>query len=164
MNPVLFWAKVGKSESEECWEWQGSRNSRGYGLFGVGSRKDGTRGTARAHRLAWELANGPIPAGLKVLHTCDNPSCVKPGHLFLGTDAANAADRATKGRNADHKGQHNPRAKLTNEQAQEIRHRYVPGNGYQLAREFGVDRKQITRIVQGTAFYDAITNEKGGEE
>jgi hypothetical protein len=82
-----------------CWLWTGSRSAEGYGSI----RVDGKM--RKAHRVAWELANGPIPAGAGahgtcVLHRCDNPSCVNPDHLFLGTNADNARDRQAKGRTA----------------------------------------------------------------
>lgn len=82
-----------------CWEWQGGRGgSLRYGAFGMGSRTDGTKRSHLAHRVSWELWNGPIPAGQAVLHECDNPICVRPDHLFLGTQQDNLADARSKGR------------------------------------------------------------------
>lgn len=88
-----FWPKVQKGEG--CWEWIGSRNAAGYGKMTVGGRG---AGHVRAHRVSWELANGPVPEGLWVLHTCDNPPCVRPDHLWLGTRLDNMRDCASKGR------------------------------------------------------------------
>lgn len=85
-----FWSKVEKSDG--CWEWQGSR-TKGYGKFWAGSG-----GLVRAPRFSWKLHNGPIPDGLHVLHSCDNPPCVRPDHLFLGTNLENIRDRMAKGR------------------------------------------------------------------
>lgn len=95
-----FWAKVWKTAG--CWWWMGSRGTGSkkcfYGDFRVGG---GTRARTihkSAHRAAWEFTFGPIPAGLSVLHHCDNPPCVNPAHLFLGTQTDNMRDASAKGR------------------------------------------------------------------
>jgi len=88
-----FWPKVRKGD--ECWEWIGARGARGYGKMTAGPRGSGH---VRAHRVSWELAFGPVPDGLWVLHTCDNPPCVRPDHLWLGTRLDNMRDCARKGR------------------------------------------------------------------
>jgi hypothetical protein len=91
-HAIRFWSKV--RITPECWLWTARHTRKGYGMFKQGSLD------RLAHRVAWEEVNGPIPPGLCVLHKCDNPPCVRPDHLFLGTQADNIADRDAKGRQA----------------------------------------------------------------
>lgn len=88
-----FWFKVQKGEG--CWEWLGSRSTDGYGLLARGKTGDGEQ---LASRRSWELTHGPIPEGLLVCHHCDNPPCVRPDHLYLGTQSDNMRDARSKGR------------------------------------------------------------------
>lgn len=87
-----FWAKV--KRGPDCWLWTGA-TTRGYGHI---KRGPANAGTAQATHLSWEIHNGPIPDGLMVLHHCDNPPCVNPEHLYLGTHKDNMRDRAVRGR------------------------------------------------------------------
>lgn len=89
----LFWAKVDRRGPDECWEWTAARSPNGYGRF-----KPKGMGQKTASRWSYEMHVGPIPDGMQVCHTCDNPPCVNPAHLWLGDHAANAADRDAKGR------------------------------------------------------------------
>lgn len=85
-----FWAKVDRGDG--CWRWTAGCDSSGYGSLKTGQTK------VSAHRLSWQLHHGPVPPGQNVLHRCDNPRCVRPSHLFLGTQADNIADMLAKGR------------------------------------------------------------------
>ena len=86
-----FWAYV--DVSGECWMWTGGKHHFGYGIFHTTARS-----SVLTHRFAWEFENGPIPDGMYVLHHCDNPPCVRPDHLWLGTREENNRDRDLKGR------------------------------------------------------------------
>jgi hypothetical protein len=130
-----FWRFVEKGDG--CWEWTGSSVPYGYGSFGA----DGTK---RAHRISWEIHFGPIPNGLCVLHHCDNPPCVNPAHLFLGTRQDNSDDKMAKGRGGQPKGIRHPRAKMTDESVMEMRRLYAAGHTTrQLAQEFGLGKSSV---------------------
>lgn len=105
-----YWANVNKVEGD-CWIWTGAkRNYKGYGTIALPGRGNGSITT---HRFAWKLAFGDIPEGLHVLHKCDNPSCVNPEHLFLGTNNDNVQDKCKKGRLNHVKGEKSGVSKLT---------------------------------------------------
>ncbi|RZJ86864.1 MAG: HNH endonuclease [Hymenobacter sp.] len=91
-----FWPKVDKSVGQgpagECWQWQGTIDKCGYGRFRIDGRLDG------AHRISYYLTHGPLPAGANILHKCDNPRCVNPAHLSVGTHRDNMQDKSAKGR------------------------------------------------------------------
>jgi DNA-binding XRE family transcriptional regulator len=146
-----FWANVNRRGESECWEWRGYRNPSGYGRMNVGGRAGRLEMT---HRLSWEIHNGPIPGDLRVLHHCDNPPCVNPAHLWLGTQLDNIRDRTEKGHHNFLVGEKNPHAKLTWEKVGEIRRLYATGEYTQdrLAREYGVAQTGISRIVLGKSW------------
>ena len=95
--PERFWAKVDRRGPDECWPWVGARSSKGYGVFYRGSEALRPR-MIFASRFSWIVHSGPIPDGLFVLHSCDNPPCCNPSHLFLGTRGDNNRDAIAKGR------------------------------------------------------------------
>ncbi len=150
-----FWPKVARGTTDECWEWLGNRGRNRYGLFRVGSNKLDPK--IGAHRAAWIFTHGPIPAGLEVCHRCDNPTCVNPAHLFLGSHAENMEDAARKQRFPHRGGSDNPAARLTAEQVAAIRETYQARGVTQqaLAIRYGVSRPQISHIVRGKRWPDA---------
>lgn len=144
-----FWSKVQKSESPNgCWTWQASINSGGYGLFNSGIANGGK--IDRAHRVSWTLTNGPIPDGLDVLHRCDNRKCVRPDHLWLGTQRDNTMDCERKGRAIHPRGEEHGRRKLTSEQVLEIRRLHDAENlgCVRLSRMFNVSANNIKLILR----------------
>lgn len=135
---VRFWAKVQKTDG--CWLWTGAKRSgtHTYGVLRTGPRSGGTDEVA--HRVSWELHIGPIPPGLWVLHHCDNPPCVRPDHLYIGTASDNVADRQRRHRHWSHAGEHHPFHKLTEQDIRSIRSARAEG---QLLREIAA-RYNIT--------------------
>lgn len=134
-----FWRKVNKTET--CWLWTGSTTD-GYGMIGT----ENSRAVRGAHRVSWELAHGPIPAGLCVLHRCDVRACVRPDHLFLGTRDDNMRDRNQKGRQAQH--ERHGKARLSAEEVAEIRKKSAAGATQRaLASSYGVGKGTIQHIV-----------------
>ena len=134
-----------------CWEWQGAKSPLGHGYIGRGRRGEGVVG---AHRVAWEHANGPIPPGMCVCHHCDNPPCVRPDHLFLGTRADNNKDMTRKGRHAAHigtqrslRGSQHHAATITEDTARAIRD--ASGTHAEVARQYGVSHFIAYRIRTG---------------
>lgn len=141
-----FEAKVDRTSTPDgCHEWVGLPDADGYGRMRYGGK------TRKAHRLAWELVHGPIPAGMCACHRCDRPACVRVDHLFLGTPADNNADRDAKGRGADRRGDRGGNAKLTNQQAAEILDAYKTGeqSHADLATEYNVSRATVSLLLAG---------------
>lgn len=135
-----FYSKIEKTNT--CWNWTGAKvGGMGYGIIGRGPR--GT-GTVLAHRLSWELHYGEIPKNLQVCHKCDNPLCVNPDHLFLGSQYDNMQDMLSKKRE-NNKG----RKKLSQYDVDKIRKEYSAGgiSLSKLGEIFGIKKKQVHRIV-----------------
>jgi hypothetical protein len=152
--------KVHICQRTDCWIWMGRLDHHGYGQMSV---KDGM---VRAHRVSFELHNGPIPDGMKVRHTCDNQRCVRPTHLELGAQLDNIADRVTRQRsatghqNGTHtrpeaiaRGERNGQARLTEATVLEIRGLAALGwSQPRLARHFGVGRNTIWAVLNGVTW------------
>lgn len=141
---VRFWRFVTRSGDDDCWVWGGCKNQKGYGEF-----RDGDKRRILAHRFSWQEAGGSEPpAGLCVLHRCDNPTCVNPRHLFLGTRTDNNRDMRTKGRHSV--GSRHPSAKLDEWQACGILAAYLMNLGESVtARRFGVSASTARDVTRG---------------
>lgn len=147
-----FWSKVNKHgalhpynpELGRCWNWTRAQNGFGYGSVWLNNHHH------RAHRVSYFLTFGDIRDGLFVCHSCDNPLCVNPDHLFLGSAADNNRDKEAKGREVVLCGEKQGLSKLTAAQVAEIRQRYATGHEMQihLAKEFGVSQHTIWGIVR----------------
>ena len=143
-----FWEKVDKSD--ECWVWTGYRNRQGYGNFSVRGENN-TFTSTRAHRYAWQLVNGDIPTGMFVCHRCDTPSCVRPDHMFLGTQKDNLRDAVAKGRHASQRNHYHGKThrKLSAAKVLAIRAAYTGRYGQmtEMAREYGVVPNTIRHVL-----------------
>lgn len=138
-SPAEFWSAAGPAG---CWEWQGARDKDGYG------QTRSPNGRVKAHRRAWEIVAGSIPEGLYVLHRCNNPSCVRPDHLYLGTALDNGIDRRSRSR------KRSDRWTLSRADVESIRTRYSTGTIRQreLGEQYGVGQALISRIVLGKSY------------
>ena len=144
-NPAKFWAKTRRASSG-CLEYLGYLQKHGYGSTSYCGK------LWLSHRLAWTLSYGEIPPGACVCHTCDNPRCIEPEHLFIATHAENMVDMKKKGRRkAINSGEDNGRSKLSMQAAEEIRRSYAAREStqVQLAVRFGVSQTLISMVIRG---------------
>lgn len=145
-----FWPKVDRGLF--CWEWTASKNVKGYGTFGHAPGK-----SCLAHRFSWELHNGPVPPGLYVCHRCNNRACVRPDHLYVGTQKDNMRDREAAGntpwknRPYPHRGDTHHATKYPDALVVEMRRAYAAGGVSQreVGRRFGVNPKTAENLIGG---------------
>lgn len=176
LDKAKFWNKVDRSGGPDaCWPWTGNNAGPQRGRYGIfDRRRDGKRLARRSHRVAYELTVGPIPDGLMLRHSCDNPPCCNPAHLIPGTAAENSADMVSRGRHwtqtrperiprgDDHwarrlgsgsyaRGEAHHAARLTRGKVEEMRRRYAEGgHTYKtLADEYGVSKATVGEIIRG---------------
>lgn len=141
METRALWFEENVEVTSGCWEWRGTRHPRGYGQYNG----------HRAHRIAYERWNGPIPAGQLVRHTCDNRGCVNPCHLTVGTPAQNSRDM--KDRNRQARGERHSQVKLREADVAEVRallDRGVPAR--EIATRFGIDPSTVSNIKTGKSW------------
>jgi len=141
-----FEEKYVKIAGVDCWIWTGARHTFGYGNFWTGKKYD------VAHRVSYALYVGEIPQGMNVLHKCDNPSCIRPDHLFIGTDQDNIYDKCMKGRARGPKmvGEKNPSSKISSEivlliRADKRAHRVI-------CNDYGISKTQVGRIKRNESW------------
>lgn len=131
MNREKFWSRVDIRSDDECWLWNGHKNHDGYGIYS----------SRRAHRIAYELTYGPIPAGMCILHQCDCPACVNPRHLRVGTQADNMAEKFLRRRHTDFS------RKLTVSDVLRIR---ASGLRYaEVAEKWGISQSHSRNVLNG---------------
>ena len=155
-TPDVLWSKVDKKGENDCWMWLGYKNKEGYGRTWINDRG------YYAHRVIFDLAypntitlNAPESTSDSgfLLHTCDNPSCCNPKHLFVGTHADNMADKVAKNRSPDFSGGKGPRCKLSMSQAQEIRKLRKQGvSARELAKQYGISLPSVKTLLADKSY------------
>lgn len=143
-----FWEKVEKGSPDDCWIWTGSTRN-GYGRMYDGELKK----NVSAHRMAWKIRFGEYPdENEKVLHKCDNPSCVNFNHFFLGTQQDNMDDMISKGRHRYPTGSKVHTNRLSEDDVRKIRVAHKTTKNGIIAKEFGVSESTIKHIVRGRSW------------
>ena len=144
IEKLLARSRVVGNPVNGCVEWTGARSKAGYGQVRI------RRKLHYVHRLIWESAEGPIPEGMVVCHSCDNPACFRVSHLFIGTHKENMADMAAKGRAAYVPGEKCGKSKLTTEQVKRMKERRNSGESLKdIAADYGIHPAHLSRIVAG---------------
>lgn len=140
-----FWKSVDVRQEHECWNWLACKDYDGYGVITLKHRP------LRTNRVSWMIHFGEIPEGLCVCHTCDNPCCVNPSHLFLGTHGDNAKDRERKGRRKIKYGDDNPNTKFSSVAIKSVLDQYETGQYTQkkLSEMSGISRSHLCAIIHG---------------
>lgn len=140
-----FWFYVDTGNENECWEWERSKDGGGYGVFTTHKY-----GREKSHRISYLECVGEIPEGLMVLHTCDNPSCCNPKHLFLGTNQENMDDKVKKNRQSRLFGGDNGRCQMSEKNIMSMRKDYRSGNfSYSdLVYKYKISQTQVARIIK----------------
>jgi len=136
-------SRIEKQDSG-CWKWIGTKNKKGYGMMVYKGR------IHASHRVSWQEFYGEIPEGMLICHKCDNPSCVNPDHLFVGSNQDNMDDMKQKGRASKSKDKQKSRRKISREKELEIIERYKTSNVTQksLANEFGIALNHVRRLTR----------------
>jgi hypothetical protein len=154
-----FWRRVDKSGGDDaCWLWTGARLTKGYGVIG---KAPPNKGYLYVHRVSAKIFLPDYSDDLLVCHKCDNPPCVNPRHLFVGTVADNSLDMVMKGRSTKgrrlHSGASNGRSKLSWEIVEKIRGEYAKGNAsqHEIAQKYGITQTAISRITIGKTWVKA---------
>ena len=144
---MKFWSRVDKRGPDDCWPWMGARTVKGYGIININGK------SYRAHRISYQIHTGKKPENF-VCHTCDNPSCVNPAHLFDGTPQSNMDDMIAKGRDRKALGEDVPAAKLTEDDVIAIRAQYAAGGHTHrsLAADYGLNHRTIGRMIKQEAW------------
>jgi len=150
-----FNLNVGKQSKGGCVEWEGGTGWKGYGRMHLSIKHTLPRRTVKAHRFSWELHRGKIPEGMIICHKCDNPPCVNPDHLFIGTYQDNIDDQIRKGRLG--RGETSNRATITEDQAVEAIRLYAKyGKSYgvlvRIAREVGGGYNAVSQVIRGSSW------------
>ena len=152
-----FWSKVERNHPDACWWWMASKNQTGYGLFSFAGKPK------LAHRVAWELQNdATIPDGLLACHTCDQPACVNPRHIYIGTHQDNANDVTERDRRNHRRGEDNGVSKLTNRDVLEIVARFNKGeSGRVIAADYDIGSSVVHNVMKGKTWSHLTGIQKG---